>query len=398
RSPEVSINFATQPTHNNDDTPFSSSISVEDQETPPAISSSEDHLSPISSNDVVELVQEDSTDFNGNTLFTPYDALTVKEVESSSIAADPSYKHEFHQVQPVTHIWIKVHPLEQVIGDPSKPVMTRNRLCTDSKVCMYALTVSTIGPKNIKEAMRNYSWIEYMQDELHQFSRLDVWELVPKAAYRNGIDFKESFTPVARVVAFRMFLAYVAHKNFTNFQMDVKTTFPLKKEVYVSQPDGFVDPDFPDHVYKLKKELYGLKQALRAWYYKLSSSLIEHHFTKGLQVHQSPCGIVISQAQYAIELLKKHEMDECDSMSTPITTSRLDAIYKALLGGLMDSGFELIAYSDADHAGCHDDYKSTSGGLQFLGEKLVSWSPKKQDCMVMSTTEAEYVSLSACCV
>nr|GFC69433.1 hypothetical protein [Tanacetum cinerariifolium] len=70
--------------------------SVEDQETPPAVSSSEDHLSPILSNDVVELVQEDSTDFNGNTLFTPYDALTVKEVESSSIAADPSYKHEFH--------------------------------------------------------------------------------------------------------------------------------------------------------------------------------------------------------------------------------------------------------------------------------------------------------------
>ncbi|GJY68345.1 retrovirus-related pol polyprotein from transposon TNT 1-94 [Tanacetum coccineum] len=128
--------------------------------------------------------------------------------------------------------------------------------------------------------------------------------------------------------------------------MDVKTAFlngPLKEEVYVSQPDGFVDPYFPDHVYRLKKALYGLKQALRAWYDKLFSFLIEHHFTKdlmkynfemstmgelkfflGLQVHQSSRGIFISQSQYAIELLKKHGMDECVSMSTPMATERLD--------------------------------------------------------------------------
>ncbi|GKD04646.1 retrovirus-related pol polyprotein from transposon TNT 1-94 [Tanacetum coccineum] len=136
--------------------------------------------------------------------------------------------------------------------------------------------------------------------------------------------------------------------------MDVKTAFlngPLKEEVYVSQPDGFVDLDFPDHVYRLKKALYGLKQAPRAWYYKLSSFLIEHHFTKdfskrfanlmknnfemstmgelkfflGLQVHQSPHGIFISQSQYAIELLKKHSMDDFVSMSTPMAIQKLDA-------------------------------------------------------------------------
>ncbi|GJV96299.1 retrovirus-related pol polyprotein from transposon TNT 1-94 [Tanacetum coccineum] len=258
--------------------------------------------------------------------------------------------------------------------------------------------------------------------------------------------------------------------------MDVKTTFlngPLKEEVYVSQPEGFIDPEFPDHVYRLKKALYGLKQAPRAWYDKLSSFLIEHGFTKGiidptlftrrhgedillvqvyvddiifgltnpnfskhfanpmknnfemsmmgelkfflgLQVHQSPCGIFISQSQYAIELLKKHGLDECVSMSTPMATERLDAdlqgtptdqtTYRRMIGGLMyltasrpdiafatftvkhlkevkrifrylrqsynmglwypkDFGFELIAYSDADHAGCKDDCKSTSGGL-----------------------------------
>nr|GEY29938.1 retrovirus-related Pol polyprotein from transposon TNT 1-94 [Tanacetum cinerariifolium] len=93
----------------------------------------------------------------------------------------------------------------------------------------------------------------------------------------------ESFAPVVRLEAVRIFVAYAAHKNFPIYQMDVKTAFlngPLKEEVFVCQPDGFVDPDFPNHIYSLKKALYSLKQAPRAWYYKLSSFLIEHHFTK----------------------------------------------------------------------------------------------------------------------
>ncbi|GKC93593.1 ribonuclease H-like domain-containing protein, partial [Tanacetum coccineum] len=216
--------------------------------------------------------------------------------------------------------------------------------------------------------------------------------------------------------------------------MDVKTAFlngPLKEEVFDSQPDGFVNPDFPDHVYRLKKALYGLKQAPRAWYDKLSSFLLEHHFTK-------------------VILLEKHGMDECVSMSTHMATKRLDAnlqgtltdqtMYRRMIRGLMyltasrpdiafatfvcaryqarptvrhlkevkrifryvrqsymglwnlkDSRFKLIAYSDADHARCKDDYKSTLGGKQFLGEKLVSWSLKKKDCTAMSSVEAEYV-------
>ncbi|GKA03634.1 retrovirus-related pol polyprotein from transposon TNT 1-94 [Tanacetum coccineum] len=384
--------------------------------------------------------------------------------------------------------------------------MTRQRLHTDFEVCMYALTVSTIEPKNIKEAMADHSWIESMQDELNQFERLQVWELVPRdqkeriiktrlvaKGYKQeeGIDFEESFAHVARLEAVRMFIAYAAHKNITIFQMDVKTAFlngPLKEEVYVSQPEGFIDPEFPDHVYRLKKALYGLKQAPRAWgdillvqvyvddiifgstnpdFSKRFANLMKNNFEMSmmgelkfflrLQVHQSPRGIFISQSQYAIELLKKHGLDECVSMSTPMATERLDAdlqgtptdqtTYRRMIGGLMyltasrpdiafatfvcaryqarptvkhlkevkrifrylrqsynmglwypkDSGFELIAYSDADHAGCKDDCKSTSGGLQFLGGKLVSWSSKKQDCTAMSTAEAEYVSLSACC-
>ncbi|GJU27454.1 retrovirus-related pol polyprotein from transposon TNT 1-94 [Tanacetum coccineum] len=227
--------------------------------------------------------------------------------------------------------------------------------------------------------MADHSWIESMQDELNQFERLQVWELVPRPEGKNiialkwlwknkcdaenivvrnktrlvakgykqeeGIDFEESFAPVARLEAVRMFIAYAAHKNITIFQMDVKTAFlngPLKEEVYVSQPEGFIDPEFPDHVYRLKKALYGLKQAPRAWYDKLSSFLIEHGFTK---VHQSPRGIFISQSQYTIELLKKHGLDECVSMSTPMETERLDAdlqgtptdqiTYRRMIGGLM---------------------------------------------------------------
>ncbi|GJS52615.1 retrovirus-related pol polyprotein from transposon TNT 1-94 [Tanacetum coccineum] len=199
----------------------------------------------------------------------------------------------------------------------------------------------------------------------------------------EGINFEESFAHVARLEAARMFIVYATHKNFTIFQMDVKTTFlngPLKEEVYVSQPDGFVDPEFPDHVYKLKKALYGLTQAPRAY-----------------------------QSEYAIELLKKQEMDESDSMSTHMATTRLDADlqgtptdqtkYHSMIGGLMyltasRPDIALATFVYADHTRCHDDCKSTSGGLQFLGEKLVSWSSKKQDCTVMSTAEADVIGIS----
>ncbi|GKB91553.1 retrovirus-related pol polyprotein from transposon TNT 1-94, partial [Tanacetum coccineum] len=307
--------------------------------------------------------------FDGNTVFVPYDVPNFEEAESSTTALDPSNMHEFHQVQPSTHTWTKSHPLEQVICDPSKPVMTRQRLQTDFEVCMYALTVSTIEPKNIKEAIPDgkniiaVKWLWKNKSDAKNIIIRNKSRLIVKGYKKEeGIDFEESFAPVDRLEAVRMFIAFVAHKNITIFQMDVKTAFlngPLKEEVYVSQLDGFVDPDFPDHVYRLKKALYGLKQAPQAWFDKLSSFLIEHYFTKGivdltlftrrhvgdillvqvyaddiifgstnpdfskrfanlmknnfemsmmgelkfflgLQVHQSPRGIFISRSQYAI--------------------------------------------------------------------------------------------------
>nr|GEZ84712.1 retrovirus-related Pol polyprotein from transposon TNT 1-94 [Tanacetum cinerariifolium] len=205
-----------------------------------------------------------------------------------------------------------------IIREPSRPILTRNQLRSDGDMCMYALTVSTKEPKNVKEAMTDPVWIDSMQEELLQFKRLDVWVLVPAPdnispltlnwlfknkhdeeqtviknksrlvmrGYRQeeGIDFEESFAPISRMEAIRIFLAYAAHKSFTVFQMDVKTAFlhgSLKKDVCVCQPEGFIDADHPSHVYKLKKALYGLKQAPRAWYDELSKFLLQNHFFKG---------------------------------------------------------------------------------------------------------------------
>nr|GEW48266.1 hypothetical protein [Tanacetum cinerariifolium] len=145
--------------------------------------------------------------------------------------------------------------------------------------------------------------------------------------------------------------------------MDVKTAFlhgSLKEDVYVCQPKGFIDVDYPSHVYKLKKALYGLNQAPRAWYDELSTFLIQNRFSK-------------------------------DIIDPTLFTRRFNDDI------LVDSGFELTGFSDADYAGCKDTFKSTSGGAQFLGEKLVSWSSKKQDCTSLSIVESKYVSLSACC-
>nr|GEZ14610.1 hypothetical protein [Tanacetum cinerariifolium] len=291
--------------------------------------------------------------------------------ETSSCHVDLSNMHTFYQHHPSKHCWMKDHPLEQVIGNPSQSVRTRCQLESDGKMCMFALTVSRTKPKNIKEAMADSAWIESMQEELHQFDRLD-----------EGVDFEESFAPVARLEAVRLFIAYAAHKSFTVYQMDVKTAFlygPLKEEVYVNQPDGFVDPYHPDKLYLLKKALYGLKQAPRAWYNELSTFLI----------HQSPRGIFINQAKYAQEILIKHGMTLCDSVGTPMATKHLDA-------DLSGTPVDQTKYRNSNHAGCLDSRKSTSGGIQFLGgDKLVSWSSKKQDCTLMSSAEAEYVSLSA---
>nr|GEX11041.1 retrovirus-related Pol polyprotein from transposon TNT 1-94 [Tanacetum cinerariifolium] len=201
-------------------------------------------------------------------------------------------------------------------------------------------------------------------------------------AQKERVDFKESFAHVARLEVVRLFIAYTAHKSFTVYQMDIRTTFiygPLKEEVYVNQPDRFIDPYHPDKVYRLKKSLYGLKQAPRAWYVELSNFLVSKGFSKGsieptLFITKHGEDILLVQI-YIFRYLKY--------------TINMGLWYPK------DTGFELTAFLDSDYAGCLDSRKSTSGGIQYLGgDKLVSWSSEKQDCTSMSSAEVEYVSLS----
>nr|GFB02153.1 hypothetical protein [Tanacetum cinerariifolium] len=211
----------------------------------------------------------------------------------------------------------KDHPLNNIIGQLSRPVSTRLQLHEQALFCYYDAFLTSVEPKTYKEALTQSYWIEAMQEELYEFKRLENKARLVARGYRQeeGIDFEESFALVARLEAIRIFLAYTAHKNMVVYQMDVKTAFlngKLRVEVYVSQPDGFVDSDNPNHVYKLKKALYGLKQALRAcqpdgfvdpdnpnhvynlkkalyglkqaprtWYDMLSSFLLSQEFSKG---------------------------------------------------------------------------------------------------------------------
>ncbi|GKE46891.1 retrovirus-related pol polyprotein from transposon TNT 1-94 [Tanacetum coccineum] len=257
---------------------------------------------------------------------------------------------------PFEHLgrWTKDHPIANVIGDPSCFVSRRKQLETNAMWCYFNAFLTSAEPKKFKQAMTKPSWIDAMQEEIHEFKRLQVWELVScidkvmliklKWIYKvktdefggllknkarlvaqgfrkeEGIDFEESFVPVARIEAIRIFVTNAANKNMTIFQMDVKTTLlngDLKEEVYVSQPEGFVDQYNPSQV--------------------CSGSYTRH----------------------------------------------------------TESGKQLI--TDTDHAGCQDTRRSTSGNTQFLGDKLVSWSSKKQKSTTISSTVAEYITLSGCC-
>nr|GEU41368.1 retrovirus-related Pol polyprotein from transposon TNT 1-94 [Tanacetum cinerariifolium] len=389
------------------------------------------------------------------------------DIEVAHIGNDLLFGMPIQEIPQPNRKWTKDHPLDNIIGQLSRPVSTRLQLHEQALFCYYDDFLTFMEPKTYKDALTQSCWIEAMQEELNEFEWLEVWELIPRPdkvmvitlkwiykvkldelgrilknkarlvarGYRQeeGIDFEESFALVARLEAISIFLAYATHKNMVVYQIDVKTAFlngNLREDVYVSQPDGFVDQDNPNHVYKLKKALYGLKQAPRAWYDMLSLFLLSQDFSKGLvdptlfirrngnnlllvqiyvddiifvasapelcdlfakimcsnfkmsmmgkisfflglQISQSPRVIFINQSKYALESLKKYGFESCDPVDTPmVEKSKLDEDKE---GKDVDS----LHYRDADHVGCQDTRRSTSGSLQFLGDRLISWSSKR---------------------
>ncbi|GKD55701.1 retrovirus-related pol polyprotein from transposon TNT 1-94 [Tanacetum coccineum] len=257
-------------------------------------------------------------------------------------------------------------------------------------------------------------WIYKVKlDELGGFLKNKA-RLVARGYHQEkGIDFEESFAPVARIEAIRIFLAFAAHKNMIVYQMDMKTTFLngiMREEVYVSQPDRFVDQDNPNHVYKLKKALYRLKQAPRVWYNLLSNFLLTQDFSKDHGSH-TKYGMESSNP-VDTPMVEKSKLDE-DPQGKAInptyyhgmvdtlmylTTSRPDPTFVVCMCARYQypkgSFIAITAYADADHAGCQDTRRSTSGSMQFLGHRVVSWSSKRQQSTAISNTKAEYIALS----
>ncbi|GJT31284.1 retrovirus-related pol polyprotein from transposon TNT 1-94, partial [Tanacetum coccineum] len=305
---------------------------------------------------------------------------------------------------------------------------------------------STQNPIELKPCKKNSTSLNILKFGCSSFGSEGL-------SSRKKIDFEESFAPVARLEAIRIFIALAAHMNIVVYQMDVKTAFLngiLCEEVYVSQSYGLVDPENPNHVYKLMKALYGLKQAPRAWYDLLSLFLLSQKFSKGtvnptLFIRREGKDILLYGMKTCepadTPMVEKSKLDEdlqgkaidptryhgmiitlmyltssrpdlvfvmcmCARYQEKPTEKHLHAlkqIFRYLRGTInmdlwypKDSCIALTAFADADHAGCQDTRKSTSKSVQLLGERLLSWSSKKQKSTTISSTEAEYITPSRC--
>nr|GEX66303.1 putative ribonuclease H-like domain-containing protein [Tanacetum cinerariifolium] len=459
--------------------------------------------------------------------------------EDVSAEADFSNLETRIHVSPISTTKVhKDHPVTQIIGDLSSVTQTRSitRMVKDQggltqinnedfHTCMFVCFFSQEEPKRVHQALKDPSWIEAMQEKLFQFKMQKVWVLVDLPKGKRAIGSKRVFRnkkddSVARIETIRLFLAYASFMGFMVYQMDVKSAFlygTTEEEVYVCQPLGFEDPDYPNKVYKVVKALYELHQAPRARYATLANYLLENGFHRGkisqalfikkqkcdillvqvyvndiifgstnkdlgkdfkklmkdkfqmssigeltfflgLPVKQKQNRIFISQDKYVAEILRKFGLTDGKSASTPIDTEKtllkdpdgedVDVhTYRSMIGSLMyltslrpdsmfvvcacayfqvtpkalhlhavkrtfrylmgkphlglwypkDLPFNLVAYFDSDYAGASLDRKSTTGGCQFLGCRLISWQYKKQTVIATSSTEAEYVADASCC-
>ncbi|GJT45989.1 putative ribonuclease H-like domain-containing protein [Tanacetum coccineum] len=304
----------------------------------------------------------------------------------------------------------KDHPVEQFIGDLNSAPQTRRMI----------KNLEEHGNPCIERSKLDKGYAE-------RASTIQVTRSLDLGCIQEeGIDYDEVFASVARIEAIRLFLAYASFKDFVVYQMDVKSAFlygKIEEDVYVCQPSGFEDTDFLDRVYKVEKALYRLHQALRAWYETLLTYLLDNGFQRGkidknLFIRRDKgeltffLGLQIASTPMETQkpLLKDKDCEEVDvhlyrlmiGSLMYLTSSRHDimfAVCQPKLGLWYPKGlpFDLVAYTDSDYAGASLDMKSTTGGCQFLGCRLISWQCKKQTVVTNSIIEAEYVAALSCC-
>ncbi|KAI3493567.1 hypothetical protein L1887_40767 [Cichorium endivia] len=328
--------------------------------------------------------QTNTSNTNNNLIMGDFPSTSgyPSDIEDIDAEGPPDFDPNY----PPLEKWMRNHPPSLVIGDVQDKVLTRAQLQQrqldldkTSELCMFNVFISKGEPKNVKDAFDHPDWIEAMQMELEEFERNKVWRLIPKPAnasivglkwvYRNkldtegnvvrnkarlvvkgycqqeGIDYEETFAPVARLESVRIFLAYAVHKNFDVFQMDVKCAF-------------------------------------------LNGDLEEPFLLNNLLALKAKSILII--ATYQADPREPHLAAVKTIFQYLHGTTAYGLWYPA------NSGFYIQAYSDSDLGGCSIDRKSTSGGCQFLDRKLISWQSKKQTCVSISTAEAEYVAATAC--
>ncbi|KAJ9566734.1 hypothetical protein OSB04_002700 [Centaurea solstitialis] len=441
RNPRVDIQDVPEPSSVNDSGPSENICST----------SNSDQAIPVPSVEQSELTPDDQSEI----------PAIIDENDSQNNLDDLA-------ILPAQLKWTRAHPLYNVLGDVNDGVKTRS---ASANYCLYKSFLSVIEPKNVSQALEDSDWLLAMQEELLQFKRNKVYGLVPrpqdksiiktKWIFRNkkdesglivrnkarlvakgysqqeGIDYDETFAPVAWIEAIRIFLAYAAHKNIKVFQMDVKSAFlngVFHEEVYIEQPEGFVDPDFPDHVCILDKALYGLKQTPRAWHETLTNHLLSKGFKRGtidttLFLKKEGDDLLLVQI-YVDDIIfgstnpelctKFSKIMETEFEMSMMASKSVDQnIYRSMIGSLL---YLTATRPDIMFATCfcarfqanpkESHLAAVKRILRYLkgtpemglwypkdsSDKLVSWTSKKQDCVSTSTAEAEYVAAASCCL
>nr|GEU43129.1 hypothetical protein [Tanacetum cinerariifolium] len=438
-------------------------VHAESTDSPSSITVDQDAPSPSKCHTTTEIqslvipqdVGDDNLDMEvahiGNDSLFGVPIPEVTSTQSSSTASPHSIVQTNHPMPHHNSKWMKDHPLNNIIGQLSKPVSTQLQLHEQAIFCYYDAFLTSMEPKTYKEALTRSCWIEAMQEELNEFERLEVWELVPRPdqvmvitlkwiykvkldelggilknkarlvarGYRQeeGIDFEESFASVARLEAIRIFLAYAAHKNMNSVSSDVV--------VESSIPYGTVLNAFTEEIVAYDKESD-----------KTHAVKIDTPMVKKSKLDEDKEGKAIDPSHYrgsayrkdsSVALIAFADADHAGCQDTR-RTSRPDLqfaicmcagyqawpikkhvhavkrIFRYLCGTVQrglwyskDSSVALTAFADADHAGCQDTRRSTSGSVQFLGERLISWLSKRQKSAAISSTKAEYIALSGCC-